>query len=112
MKNLKFRTILLVCRLFKASYRSDSDVIKAIKGQESTYVTGEEARAAFELVQAIYKSATTRSEVSLPLMYSDDFYRKDTMVPLMPVFNIKTGNVKGFTTSTIKVGGSEYIEEK
>lgn len=89
-----------------------ADVIKAIKGQESTYVTGEEARAAFELVQAIYKSATTRSEVSLPLMYSDDFYRKDTMVPLMPVFNIKTGNVKGFTTSTIKVGGSEYIEEK
>lgn len=89
-----------------------ADVIKAIKGQESTYVTGEEARAAFELVQAIYKSATTRSEVSLPLMYSDDFYRKETMVPRMPVFNTKTGNLKGFTTGAIKVGGSEYIEEK
>ena len=89
-----------------------ADVIKAIKGENSNYVTGEEARAAFELVQAIYKSATSRREVSLPLKPDDDFYCKETMVPLMPVFNTKTGNVKGFATSTIKVGGSEYIEDK
>lgn len=43
------------------------DMIAAIKENREPYVTGEDGRAALEIVLAIYKSAATGAPVSLPL---------------------------------------------
>lgn len=88
------------------------DVISAIEGKESHYVTGAEGRNALELIQAIYKSAVTQSIVELPLSEDDAFYRKETMLLQMPIYNEKTVSVSAFQNNVIKVGGGEFVEKR
>ncbi|HHY81268.1 MAG TPA: Gfo/Idh/MocA family oxidoreductase [Clostridiales bacterium] len=88
------------------------DVIAAIEGRKSHYVTGTDGRNALELIQAIYKSAATNSVVELPLPTNDPFYHKDTMIAQMPVYHEKKVSVEAFKNNTIKVGGSEFVEKK
>ncbi|HHU79024.1 MAG: Gfo/Idh/MocA family protein [Caldicoprobacterales bacterium] len=88
------------------------DVLSAIEGKESQYVTGTEARNALELILAIYKSAAAQTIVELPLSPDDPFYRKDTMIAQMPVYHEKKVSVEAFQDNTIKVGGSEFVEKE
>ncbi len=88
------------------------DVLSAIEGKESHYVTGEEGRNSLELIQAIYKSAVTQSIVELPLSKDDTFYSKETMISQMPVYHKKTISISAFQNNTIKVGGGEFVEKR
>lgn len=67
-------------------------------------VTGYDGRETLELILGIYKAASNRSIVSFPLKKSDPFYRKDTMIPLMPYFHKKTRTRDNFSTSKIALG--------
>jgi len=67
-------------------------------------VTGYDGREALELILGIYKAASSRSIVSFPLKKSDPFYRKDTMIPLMPHFHKKTRTRDNFSPSKITLG--------
>lgn len=77
---------------------------QAIKGKEELLTGGQEGRKAIELIAAIYKSSVTRCPVDLPLSKEDAFYRKSTMVPMMPHFFEKTKSVENFEKAEITLG--------
>lgn len=78
--------------------------LRAINGQESLLVTGEEGRKTIELIMAIYKSSVIGSAVQLPLAKDDVFYTKDGLISQMPKFFEKKRSVENFTTEKITLG--------
>ncbi|MGH4037599.1 MAG: Gfo/Idh/MocA family protein [Sphaerochaeta sp.] len=82
--------------------------LDAIEGKDELVVTSEDGRHALELIYSIYKSATIRETVSLPLKEDDDFYRKETILTRVPHFYEKTGNLENaegdITTGNMKEG--------
>ncbi len=87
------------------------EVLKAINGEEADYVSAQDGRNALELILAIYKAASTMQVVSLPIKNDDPFYRSETRLGFMPIFNEKKISVQSFKNNKIKVGGSEYVEK-
>jgi len=80
------------------------NVLDALNGKGSILVTGEEGRKAVQLICAIYKSATEHVTVELPLKKDDPFYRKDSMLKLVPRFYKKQKSVENFNVSDITLG--------
>jgi len=87
------------------------DVLNALEGIRSDYVTGLDGRNAVELVRAIYRSASERRVVTLPIKKDDPFYTTEGMLPRVPVFHEKTISVQGFANNVIKVGGSDLVKK-
>lgn len=50
------------------------DMLTAIETNGMPMITGEDGRAATELITAIYKAGTTKQQVSLPIAPKDEFY--------------------------------------
>ena len=63
------------------------DVLSAIDEGRPPLVSGTDGRSAIELITSIYKSATTRTSVTLPLTDSDAFYRADTLLQVVPRYS-------------------------
>ena len=78
--------------------------LRAIDGQESLLVTGEEGRKTIELIMAIYKSSVIGSAVQLPFAKDDVFYTKDGLISQMPRFFEKKRSVENFSTQEITLG--------
>lgn len=87
------------------------DVLNALEGKPSGYVTGIDGRNAVELVQAIYRAASEKAVVTLPIQSDNPFYTTEGMLPRVPVFHEKTISVQGFANNTIKVGGSDLVKK-
>ena len=78
--------------------------LAAVEGTEPLAITGNDGRAAMELIMAIYKSSLTRQPVSLPIAKDDIFYSRESMTKAMPRFHQKTRSVENFTSSEITLG--------
>jgi predicted dehydrogenase len=81
-----------------------SNFLGAIEGREKLFITGQDGRAAIELIMAIYKSSLTRQPVTLPITKDDIFYSKESMVKAMPRFFQKTRSIENFAASEISLG--------
>ncbi len=81
-----------------------SNFLGAIEGVEPLSIDGGEGRKTLELVMGIYKSAVSGRTIDMPINADDVFYRKATMVAVMPKFNTKIKSVENFSTSEITLG--------
>jgi predicted dehydrogenase len=90
--------------VFEAHTGQTENLLKAINGEEELFVTGQDGRAALELIMAIYKSSVEGKSVSLPLEPSDPFYRQETMLKAVPRFHEKKRSVDNFSSAAITLG--------
>lgn len=74
--------------------------LNAITGKEKLLVDGVDGRQAIELITSIYKSATKRQTVFLPLNKDDEFFYRDSMLKQVPRFNTKTKSIENFADET------------
>ncbi len=84
------------------------DFLDAIEESGTPLVTGEDGRAALELIMAIYKSASTGSRVLLPLSSDDSFYSKQGVQEHTPRFNEKIRSVSSFDDMEITSFKDKY----
>ena len=75
--------------------------LDAIENGEPLRSDGQDGRNAIELISAIYKSAFTKSTVTLPLEKNDPHYAFPSRVEKAARFHKKTKSVKSFDDSTI-----------
>jgi UDP-N-acetyl-2-amino-2-deoxyglucuronate dehydrogenase len=83
------------------------DVILAIKKGKELLVTGEDGKNALELITAIYKSATEKTTVELPLQKSDKFYSTESMLKVVPRFYEKKNSVQEQDNSVFSMGNTK-----
>ncbi|MCM2677311.1 Gfo/Idh/MocA family protein [Alkalicoccobacillus plakortidis] len=81
------------------------DVLLAIQGGTPVLVDGQQGRQTLELITAIYKSASEKKTVTLPLKADDSFYTKESILKNTIYFHEKTVSVDGFDTEDITTGG-------
>ena len=81
------------------------DVLLAIQGGTPVLVDGQQGRQTLELITAIYKSASEKKTVTLPLKADDSFYTKESILKNTIYFHEKTVSVDGFDTEEITTGG-------
>lgn len=79
-------------------------VLFAIKENTPVLVDGDQGRNTLELITAIYKSASEKKTVTLPLQPSDSFYTKDSILENTTYFYEKTNSVDHFDTEDITTG--------
>jgi len=70
--------------------------LTALETGTSPLVDGVQGKRSLELIAAIYKSAITRSIVSLPIDPSDPFYQTGGLASLAPHFYEKSASVENF----------------
>lgn len=68
----------------------------ALETGTAPLIDGVQGKRSLELIAAIYKSAITRSIVSLPLASTDPFYQTGGLVSLAPHFYEKSASVENF----------------
>ncbi|QLY68037.1 Gfo/Idh/MocA family oxidoreductase [Citrobacter freundii] len=73
------------------------NLLSAIEQQTPPLVDGEQGKRSLELITAIYKSAITRTVVTLPIPSHDDFYRTGGLMAKAPHFYEKSASVSNFT---------------
>lgn len=89
------------------------NVLTAIEQQTPPLVDGPQGKRSLELITAIYKSAITRSVVSLPIESNDDYYRTGGLVTLAPHFFEKSASVENFSeVAAIPLGKNLETEAK
>jgi UDP-N-acetyl-2-amino-2-deoxyglucuronate dehydrogenase len=79
-------------------------VLLAIKENTPVLVDGDQGRNTLELITAIYKSASEKKTVTLPLQPSDSFYTKESILENTTYFYEKTNSVDHFDTEDITTG--------
>ena len=72
------------------------NVLTAIEQQTEPLVDGEQGKRSLELITAVYKSAITRSVVTLPVQRDDTFYRTGGLLQKAPHFYEKSASVSNF----------------
>ncbi|MDA8478045.1 Gfo/Idh/MocA family oxidoreductase [Citrobacter sp. Awk 4] len=78
------------------------NMLSAIELHTAPLVDGQQGKHSLELITAIYKSAMTRTVVTLPILSTDDFYRTGGLLHHAPHFYEKSTSVANFTeTGTI-----------
>ncbi|WP_431296267.1 Gfo/Idh/MocA family protein [Rahnella sp. PAMC 25559] len=70
--------------------------LTALETKSAPLVDGVQGKRSLELIAAIYKSAITRSIVTLPILPSDPFYQTGGLVSLAPHFYEKSASVENF----------------
>ena len=73
------------------------DMLQAIERHTTPLVDGVQGKRSLELITAIYKSAITRSVVSLPIRRDDPFYRTGGINAQAPRFYQKSASVSNFS---------------
>ena len=81
------------------------DVLTAIETGRRPAIDGHDGRRTIELITAIYRAATERRAVDLPLNADDPYYRPGTLVERAPRFFAKTASVDDLGGS-ISVSGT------
>lgn len=71
--------------------------LTALQTHGEPLVDGPQGKRSLELITAIYKSAITRSIVTLPVQPSDPFYQTGGLVALAPHFYEKSSSVENFS---------------
>lgn len=82
------------------------DMLDAIASDRRPAVTSTDGRAAIELITAIYKSSTTRSQIDLPLDPGDPYYARESMLTHVPRFFSKESSVESLGDGTITLGSA------
>jgi predicted dehydrogenase len=82
------------------------DVLRALETGGLPAVTGEDGRAAIELITAIYKAGSEQAAVALPLTAADPFYTVDGILKGTPRFFQKSAALQ--TLSGDITTGSSY----
>jgi len=77
------------------------DVLTAIESGREVLISGHAGRRTLELITAVYKSATLREAVRLPLPANDPFYTKEGLLQQMPRFYQKERSVTRFHDNSI-----------
>jgi UDP-N-acetyl-2-amino-2-deoxyglucuronate dehydrogenase len=80
------------------------DVLNYFETGEKVLVSGEDGKKSLELITAIYKSATARQPVKLPLSKEDPFYTVAGIQASVPHFYEKSASVENFDNENITVG--------
>ncbi len=70
--------------------------LTALETGTAPLIDGVQGKRSLELIAAIYKSAITRSIVTLPLASTDPFYQTGGLVSLAPHFYEKSASVENF----------------
>ncbi|WP_151993120.1 Gfo/Idh/MocA family protein [Buttiauxella massiliensis] len=70
--------------------------LHALQTGTAPLVDGPQGKRSLELITAIYKSAITRSIVSLPISASDPYYQTGGLVKMAPHFFEKSASVENF----------------
>ena len=78
--------------------------LKAIRGEEELFISGQDGRDTIEMIMGIYKSSVEHHPVVFPIKEDDPFYRKDTMVKSMPHFHEKLKSVDNLADIGISLG--------
>ena len=74
-----------------------NDMLQAIERHTTPLVDGVQGKRSLELITAIYKSAITRSVVSLPIRRDDPFYRTGGINAQAPRFYQKSASVSNYS---------------
>lgn len=74
-----------------------NDLLQSIERGTAPLVDGVQGKRSLELITAMYKSAITRSVVSLPVSRDDPFYRTGGTNALAPRFYEKSASVANFS---------------
>lgn len=77
------------------------NVLGAIETGTPVLVDGSSGRGTLELITAIYKSASTGSDIQLPLRSDDPFYTQKGLQQNVPYFNQKINSVENFADRKI-----------
>lgn len=80
------------------------NVLTSIESGEPPLVDGTSGRSTLEMITAIYKSASTGENVSLPLVAGDPFYTRVGVQQHAIHFYEKSGYVENFTEQQITIG--------
>lgn len=80
------------------------DVLNYFETGKIVLVSGEDGKRSLELITAIYKSATARQPVKLPLSKEDPFYTVAGIQASVPHFYEKSASVENFDNENITVG--------
>lgn len=80
------------------------NVLHAIETGGAPLIDGNSGRNTLELITAIYKSASTGSEVALPLGPEDSFYTREGIMAGATRFYEKKNSVESFGESSITMG--------
>ncbi|MCM8901505.1 Gfo/Idh/MocA family oxidoreductase [Caldicoprobacter algeriensis] len=81
-----------------------NDVLNAIENKEKLLISGEDGRNALELITVIYKSASLKQLVKLPLSKDDPFYTVAGIRANVPRFNEKKISIENFKEDHITFG--------
>lgn len=80
------------------------DVLSAIENKGEVLISGYDGRNALELITAIYKSASAKQIVKLPLPKDDAFYTVSGIRANVPYFYEKKVSIENFDDETITFG--------
>ena len=80
------------------------DILNYFETGEKVLISGEDGRKALELITAIYKSATMKQPVKLPLSKNDPFYTVAGIQASVPHFYEKSTSIENFDNENITVG--------
>ena len=84
-----------------------NDVLLAIKNQSQPLVDGTQGRNVIEIATAIYKSASTQSNVQIPISTDDAFYTTEGLQRNVIHFYEKKTSIADFGDVEITVGASK-----
>jgi predicted dehydrogenase len=80
------------------------NVLNYFEINEKVLISGEDGKKALELITSIYKSASTRQPVKLPLSKEDPFYTVEGLQASVPHFYEKSVSVENFDNENITIG--------
>lgn len=80
------------------------NILTAFETDEKVLITGEDGKKALELITAIYKAATSKQPVKLPLSKEDPLYTVEGLQASVPHFYEKSASVENFDNEYITVG--------
>lgn len=81
---------------YEGHFGQIDNVLSAIENKTSLIVDGNAGRRTLELIVAIYKSASLKSSVSLPISRDDKFYTGQGLLHEVPRFFNKTSHISDF----------------
>lgn len=81
-----------------------NNVLHSLETGENVLISGEDGKKTIELITAIYKAASTKLPVKLPINSDDDFYTIEGIQRNVPHFYEKTTSINNFDNELISVG--------
>lgn len=80
------------------------NVLNSLETGEKVLINGEDGKRTIELITSIYKAASTRLPVTLPISSDDEFYTVAGIQKNVPHFYEKTTSINNFENEKITIG--------